>query len=52
VRRIRALREAGDSLRRIADALNADGVATAHGGKQWHASTVSAVLSSVSADRA
>lgn len=46
VGRIVAAREAGDSLRAIADALTADGVPTAHGGARWHASTVRAVLAS------
>jgi DNA invertase Pin-like site-specific DNA recombinase len=39
-------REAGRTLRAIAEALNVDGVATAHSGKQWHASTVRQVLAS------
>ncbi len=39
-------REAGRSLRAIAQGLNADAVPTAQGGKSWHASTVSAVLRS------
>jgi len=42
--RITAAKEAGESLSAIARALNADGVPTAHGGTQWHASTVRAVL--------
>ena len=37
-------RAAGVSLRRIAASLAADGVPTAQGGAQWHASTVKAVL--------
>jgi DNA invertase Pin-like site-specific DNA recombinase len=41
--RIRHERAAGRSLRTIAEALNADGVPTAHGGRRWHASTVRAV---------
>lgn len=32
------------TLAAIAKRLNHDGVATAHGGAQWHASTVRAVL--------
>lgn len=44
VRRIRAAREAGASLRAIAEALNNDSVPTAQGGGKWHASTVSKVL--------
>jgi hypothetical protein len=42
--RIVAEREAGKSLAAIAAALNADGVATAQGGRQWWPSTVRAVL--------
>lgn len=37
-------REAGRSLRAIADGLNADHVATGHGGARWYGSTVRAVL--------
>lgn len=48
-RRVVAEREAGRSLRAIADGLTADGVATARGGR-WHASTVRAVLRSVELD--
>ncbi len=43
---IRAAREAGQSLRRIADQLNANGVPTAQGGACWYASTVKAVIDS------
>ena len=43
-RRIRHERAAGRTLRAIAERLNASGVPTAHGGRSWHASTVSAVL--------
>ena len=39
-------RAAGLSLRAIAEALTDDGIATAHGGAAWHASTVKAVLDS------
>jgi hypothetical protein len=46
--RIAADREAGKSLRAIADALNTEAVPTAHGGAQWHASTVRKVLTSAS----
>jgi DNA invertase Pin-like site-specific DNA recombinase len=46
VKRIRRMREDGMSLRAIAAKLDADGVSTAHGGRQWHASTVRAVLRS------
>jgi DNA invertase Pin-like site-specific DNA recombinase len=42
--RLMAERDEGRTLRAIAEALNADAVATAHGGKQWHASTVRQVL--------
>ena len=42
--RIRAMREDGDSLARIADALTDDGTPTAHGGRRWYPSTVSKVL--------
>ena len=44
VQRIRDAREAGLSLRQIADRLNADGAPTAHGGTRWWASTVRSVL--------
>jgi DNA invertase Pin-like site-specific DNA recombinase len=43
---IAAQREGGASLRAIAERLNAKGVATAHGGRRWYASTVRAVLAS------
>lgn len=46
-RRVRREHEAGASLRAIAAGLNADGVPTAQGGRQWHASTVRAVLGAV-----
>jgi DNA invertase Pin-like site-specific DNA recombinase len=42
--RIKREREKRRTLRAIAEALNADEVPTAHGGKKWHASTVRAVL--------
>ena len=42
--RIRAEHGAGRSLGQIARALNAERVATAHGGAQWWPSTVRAVL--------
>jgi DNA invertase Pin-like site-specific DNA recombinase len=45
--RIVAERAAGGTLQGIADALNADGVATAHGGKAWYSSTVRAALLAV-----
>jgi hypothetical protein len=43
-RRIRDAREAGLSLRQIADCLNADRIPTTHGGIRWWASTVRSVL--------
>ena len=42
--RIKRARDRGDSLQKIADALNAAAVPTAHGGARWHASTVRGVL--------
>ena len=45
---IRSHRADGSSLSAIADFLNADGVATAHGGARWYPSTVSKVLGSKS----
>jgi DNA invertase Pin-like site-specific DNA recombinase len=50
--RVWRMHRRGSSLRRIAARLDAEGVATAHGGARWHASTVSAVLRSVKAERA
>ena len=47
--RIAADREAGLSLRTIAEALNTEAVPTARGGR-WHASTVRAVLDSLALD--
>lgn len=47
--RIAAERAAGDSLRTIADRLNAEGVPTARGGR-WHASTVRHVMDSLALD--
>lgn len=44
--RIQAERNEGRTLRVIAAALNTDGVPTAHGGKAWYPSSVSAVLKS------
>jgi hypothetical protein len=44
VARIRAERAAGKSLAQIARDLNAVGVPTAHGGRQWWPSTVRVVL--------
>ena len=47
IRRIRREHENGRSLRTIATKLNEDQVPTGQGGKQWHASTVKAVLARV-----
>ena len=44
VRRIQRQRARGQSLRRIAEDLNAAGVPTAQGGAQWYAATVRQVL--------
>lgn len=44
VERIEQDRRNGHSLRAIASRLNAEGVPTSQGGRQWHASTVQAVL--------
>lgn len=46
--RILRERQAGDSLRVIADRLNTDEVPTARGGR-WHASTIAAILDSPTA---
>jgi DNA invertase Pin-like site-specific DNA recombinase len=43
--RIKRRRKAGKSLAAIAEELNRDQIATAHGGAQWYPSTVRAVLS-------
>lgn len=51
VSRIVAERAAGVSLRKIADGLTGDGIATAQGGKAWHASTVSKVLAGQDAEK-
>ena len=44
IARIENERAAGRSLRAIAVGLNAERVPTAHGGRQWHASTVRAAI--------
>jgi DNA invertase Pin-like site-specific DNA recombinase len=44
--RIVAERESGRTLRAIAEALNAENVPTAHGGKGWYPSTIRQVLTS------
>lgn len=43
---VQTMRQEGRSLRSIAEDLNTRGVPTAHGGRQWHASTVRSVLTS------
>ncbi len=45
--RIRAQHDAGESLRKIAASLEADGVPTARGGSKWQASTIQRVLQGV-----
>ncbi len=50
VSRIVAERDAGSSLRTIADGLTRDGISTAQGGQAWYASTVRKVLVSHQAD--
>jgi DNA invertase Pin-like site-specific DNA recombinase len=44
--RVLAERKAGRTLQMIADDLNADGIPTTRGGRQWYGSTVSSVLRS------
>ncbi len=44
VRRIQRQRARGDSLRKIAESLNASGVPTAQGGLEWYAATVRQIL--------
>src|SRR5262249_18838403 len=44
IARIKRQRARGDSLRAIADSLNASNEPTVYGGKQWYASTVRSVL--------
>jgi DNA invertase Pin-like site-specific DNA recombinase len=44
VHRVVKMREDGATLDAIAEALNAEGVPTAHGGARWYGSTVRAVL--------
>jgi DNA invertase Pin-like site-specific DNA recombinase len=44
VKRIQRQRARGDSLRKIAEGLNEDGVPTAQGGARWYAATVRHVL--------
>lgn len=43
-KRIQKMHRDGLSLRAIAERLNVDGTPTAHGGKQWYASTVRGTL--------
>jgi DNA invertase Pin-like site-specific DNA recombinase len=45
-KRIRGERETGSTLREIADRLNAEGVPTPRGGKEWRPSSFEAVLRS------
>ncbi len=45
--RIRTERASGATLKAIADTLNGEGVATAHGGAQWWPQTVRCVLAQV-----
>jgi hypothetical protein len=52
IERIWRMHRRGATLRKIALRLNNEGVATAHGGARWYASTVSAVIRSVKAERA
>lgn len=47
VARIARERAAGRSLQAIADALNGEGIATAHGGAKWWPSTVGKVLAAL-----
>ncbi|WP_335986402.1 recombinase family protein [Glycomyces sp. MUSA5-2] len=42
--RILGLRRSGSTYRAIADALNHEGVPTAHGGKMWRSSTIRGVI--------
>ncbi|MGI9609398.1 MAG: recombinase family protein, partial [Acidimicrobiia bacterium] len=44
VARIHSERDKGNTLAGIAAGLNADDIPTAHGGAQWHHSTIRAVL--------
>jgi DNA invertase Pin-like site-specific DNA recombinase len=44
VKRVKAEREKGATLRAIADGLTCDGVPTGHGGRQWYPSTVKSLL--------
>lgn len=46
VKRIIEARTRGESLRTIANGLNADGVSTAQAGANWYASTIKSVLES------
>lgn len=48
--RIAAEREAGATYQAIADRLNAEGIPTAQGGKQWHRATVRKVIASLEHD--
>jgi DNA invertase Pin-like site-specific DNA recombinase len=46
VERLQRARKGGATFQRIADDLNAEGIATGHGGSQWHRATVGKVLTS------
>lgn len=48
--RLREMRAEGMTYRAIALALEAEGVATAHGGERWHASTVSRAVRAAGQD--
>ena len=44
VQRIVSARQTGSTMQSIADALNAENIPTAQGGRQWWPSTVKGVL--------
>jgi DNA invertase Pin-like site-specific DNA recombinase len=46
VKAIKRQRSQGQTLQAIAEGLNAKAIPTAHGGSQWYASTIRAVLRS------
>jgi DNA invertase Pin-like site-specific DNA recombinase len=48
VRRIKTMRNRGNSLAAIANALNDDGTPTAHGGRCWYPATIRKVLTTQS----
>lgn len=51
IARIVAAHENGQNMSSIARELDADGVATAHGGRKWYASTIKTILRSTTAER-